>query len=77
MELLESRAPSRQGVDVRRTHPRVARASQKIGAVLVGDEQQEVGARGHGGGEPGAGDARQVGRPGQSALILSSRASVP
>jgi hypothetical protein len=39
MELLEARAARRQGVDVRRAHPRVARASQKIGAVLVGDEQ--------------------------------------
>ena len=44
---LEAPALRRQRVDVRRAHHAVAVAAEMIGAVLVGDDEQEIGA-GHG-----------------------------
>jgi len=46
MEAVERHSPSRDGIDVRGPQHRMAVAAQEVGAVLVGDEQQEIRAGG-------------------------------
>ena len=46
IEAVEGGAARGDGIDVRRAQHRMAVAAQKIGAVLVGDEQQKIGTGG-------------------------------
>jgi len=43
VEALEARARGGQTIDAGRSHPRIAVTTEMVGAVLVGDDQEEVG----------------------------------